>query len=355
MTTTRRGFTAIAAGAILISGCILASGVSRADVALKQKTVIEGVGEGARPASERTSTLVVSGDKMRKEPTGQAAGNGGGRFGGEAGAKTVLITRIDRRLTYQVNTGAKNFFEIPFGEGKDLRGRPEGASGRRAPSYKCEPIRLEAKRTGKKETVNGFPGEGATVAGTQVCQDVEKKQTCTIFYTLDSWLTPVTPPIRELETFEGKLALAMGLDTAQVRIREQLGPRTRPQFTEGFGSVYKELSKIQGYPVRSRLVVENEGACDFMAGGGPGARGSRGERGRRRGMRTEGQEAAGDKPPAPEKSAPAGSSRSPVFGMTTDILEVTASPAAADAFEPPAGFIKRTPAKRAVPAPKKPG
>ncbi len=353
MTMTRRGAVAIAAGAVLIVGCIVASGTARADVAIKQKTVIEGLGERARSATERTRTLVVSGDKMRKESVVKTAGNGGGRFAGEEGAKTVQITRIDRRLTYQINTAGKSFLEISFGEAKDLRGRAEASSGRRAPSYKCEPIRLEAKRTGKKDTLNGFPGEEATVTGTQVCRDEEKKQTCTSFYSLDSWLTPVTPQLRELETFEGKLAQAMGLDIAQLQVREQVGPRTRSQFTEGFGSVYKELSKIQGYPVRSRLVVENEGSCDFMAGGGSGARGRRGDRGRLGGMRAERREIAGDGLPAPEKSAPAGSSRSQVFGMTTDLLEVTASPAAADAFEPPAGFTKRTPAKRAVPAPKK--
>ncbi len=358
MTRTWSGAMAVAAGAALSLACGLAAGTARADVTVSEKTVFDGFGERGRMASEGTTTLVVSGDKMRQDSATKFTGRLAKRFTGEEGMKAASITRIDRRLSYQIDFRSKSYTEIPFESFKDLMGempsageaeRPPEAE-RREPPLKCDPVQVEANRTGRKEDVNGFPSEEAVVTGTQACHNEESKQTCKNIYTLDTWATPVTPQLQELQAFNARLAEAMGLDAQEMQAMAKAAQGAMSQLGQGFGAVYKELSKVKGYPVRSRLTVEKEGSCGMMGGGEQG-----GVPGRDGGLSAMGdrfkgmfgrKKGGGQEREAPAKEVVSSAGRTKIFGMTTEIVSVKVSAAPADAFEPPAGFAKKETPKR---------
>jgi hypothetical protein len=364
MKRTRCGMAALAAGAATALACVFVPAPARADVTVSQKTVFDGFGERSFMANEGTSTMVVSGDKMRQESFTKFTGKLMKHFGGEDAAKSATITRIDRRMTYQVNYRDKSYTEIPFGSLKDFQKEMAQATREQAPAetkeapIKCEPIRLEAKAKGGKQDVNGFPSEEAAVNGTQVCRNEETKKSCTNFYHLAYWATPVTPELREMQEFQLKLAAAMGIDAREAEALAQAARGMMSELGEGFDAVYKELSKVKGFPVRTRMTVEVEGSCGAPVGGA-------GEEGASPGM-DEGLKAVGDRfkglfgkkkgggdePKAAAKEPAAPQGRTKVFGMTIEVTSVSNAAAAAGAFEPPAGFAKKEAEKHAVPGSK---
>jgi hypothetical protein len=362
MRTTKRGALVLAAGAALAVAWGLAAGTARADVTVKEKTVFDGLGETGRMASEGTSTLVVSGDKMRQETTTRLTGKLMKHFAGEAGLTSAAITRLDRRLFYQVNVRDKSYTELPLESAKDVQramsrpapqGRPAEAQGKR-PSLQCDPVKVEARRTGQKQAVNGFPAEEAVLEGTQACRNEEAKQACTNHYQLDYWATPVTPPLREVQAFYRKLAEAVGTDPRQMAAVAEASKGMMSHLAGGFAGVYKELSKQEGFPVRSRLTVESEGSCGLP---GFGARGSGaleaplGFGGMRDGAKGTSGRRRGERQAAPEGGA-ASPVRHKVFGLSSEIESVTASAAPPGAFDPPAGFTKKETGTRVPAEPK---
>ncbi len=351
MRMTSRGVVALAVGAAL------AVGGARADVTVKEKTVFDGLGETGRLASEGTTTIVVSGDKMRRETTTRLTGKLMKRFAGEGGSTTAAITRLDRRVVYQVNPRAKSYAELPLESAQDLlpamsravpQGRPAEAQMKR-PSLQCDPVKVGARRTGQKQDVNGFPAEEVVLEGTQACRNEEAKQACTNHYQLDYWATPVTPQLREVQAFYRKLAEAVGTDPRELSAAAEASKGMMSHLSGGFAAVYKELSKQQGFPVRSRLTVESEGSCGlpaFRARRGAAADGPAGLGGTRDGEKGRSARTPGASQPVPEGDA-APPARRAIFGLSTETQSVTATPAPPGAFDPPAGFTKRETGKRA--------
>jgi len=362
MRMTKRGALALAAGAALAVAWGLAADTARADVTVNEKTVFDGLGETGRMASEGTTTIVVSGDKMRRETTTRLTGKLMKRFAVEAGWTSAAITRLDRRLVYQVNARDKSYTELPLESAKDLQqamsrpapqGRPAEAQGKR-PSLQCDPVKVEARRTGQKQDVNGFPAEEVVLEGTQACRNEEAKQACTNHYQLDYWATPMTPQLREVQAFYRKLAETVGTDPRDMSAAAEASKGMMSHLTGGFAAVYKELSKQQGFPVRSRLTVESEGSCGlpaFRARGSAAPDGPAGFGGMRDGAKGMSARRRGTPQAAPEGDA-ASPSRRTVFGLSTETQSVTASPAPPGAFDPPAGFTKRETGKRAPAEPK---
>jgi hypothetical protein len=164
----------------------------------------------------------------------------------------------------------------------------------------------------------------------------------------------VTPQLREVQAFDRKLAEAVGTDPRELSAAAEASKGMMSHLTGGFAAVYKELSKQQGFPVRSRLTVESEGSCGlpaFRARGSAAFDGPAGFGGMRDGAKGMSARRRGAPQAAPEAGA-ASPARHTVFGLSTETQSVTASPAPPGAFDPPAGFTKREPGKRVPAEPK---
>lgn len=325
---------------------------ARADVTIEEKVSFDGFGAKGYGASDGTTTTIVSGDKMRQESVTRFTGKIMKRLSGAEGLKTASITRIDRRLSYHVDFKDKSYTEVPFESAKDFQ--KELASAQAAPEEKppespvtCDPIRVEARRTGSKEDIHGFASEEVVITGTQVCHNTETQQACTQTYTLDVWTTPETPALGDLAAFHARLAEAMGFDAREMEALAKAAAGAMQAMTQGLGDAYKELSKVKGYPVRTRTTIESEGSCaasDSTEGEAPAMGDAvKGIGGALKGMF--GKKKEPESQASGAKGGTAGVAKHRIFGMTSELLSVSSASARDDAFEPPAGFKKKDLAK----------
>jgi hypothetical protein len=290
---------------------------------------------------------------LRQESTTKFTGKLLKHFGGEDGMKNVTITRLDRRVNYLVDYQKKTYQEMPFENlqqmQEQLKGmtappRPEGED--QPPSIECDPVRVEAKATGDKRSIAGFDAEEVRITGTQTCRAKGSDAACTMHYSLGVWNTSRTGPFEELQAFYRKQAEAMGMDLQQMQAVASAAQALVAQGTRGMESVYKELSKVGGYPVSTRFVVEKEGACGMGASpeaseGAPKMsdvmKGMGGKLGGMFGKKKDKAEPA-EKPGSAPPAAPVG--RAKVFGMSHEIVSISSTGAPAEEFEPPPGFKK---------------
>ena len=322
---------------------------ARADVTIKEKTKFDGFGGSGWGASESTHDIIVSGDRLRDETATKFTGKLMKRFSGEEGSKSANITRLDRKLFYMVNYADKSYQEVPFASFEEMQDEmmkslsgPEEPEAKEEPKLKCQPVKLEAKRTGEKETIAGFSAERVVVTGKQTCENLETKKTCDVLYTMEHWKTPMTSAFQEVEAFHRRQAEAMGIDAAKMQQVAGAARAMMGQGTEGLEAVAKELGKVEGYPVRTRMTIENDGDCGSAQGGQGGRQDSsaamkdalKGLFGKKKSGSGEGE---GKKADAKGES---GSGPQKIFGMHSEVTSVVSAGAGADAFEPPAGFKK---------------
>jgi hypothetical protein len=365
----RKTMTAAAAALCLMAG----SAGLRADVTLNEKTKFDGIGSGGWGAMEGTDVVIVSGDRLRQESNSKPTGKFLKHLAGEEGFKSATISRLDRKLMYMVDYKDKSYQEMPFSAFKDMQDQmaaqmsgappaqepPQEAGQKQEPKLKCDPVKLEAKRTGEKETIAGFNAERVLVTGTQNCQNVDTKQTCSVVYTVENWKAPMGATLNELVAFYKKQAEAMGLDMKQIQTMASAGRALMGEGTEGFESVMKELGKVEGYTVRSHIKIEKGGNCGTMdqASGQPGMGEAMKGMGdafkgmfhkKKSGSSDSADSKGGGKGTSAEGGA-AGSGLTKIFGMSNEITSVTSSGAEASAFEPPAGFKKKEMPKMEAP------
>ncbi len=345
---------AVVTAVLMTFGVAAGGSTARAEVTINEKTVFDGFGEGGWMGTEGTEVIVVSGDRMRQEATTKPTGKMLKKFAGEEGFRNATIMRLDRKLMYMVDYHDKSYQEIPLDAFKEMQGElakamagPEAPQQERPqaqepPPIKCNPVTVEAKRTGERQDIAGFAAQRAVVTGTQTCQNVETKQTCEMIYTMDYWNAPMTPALQEIYNFYRRQMEAMGMDMKDAQALGNAARAMMSQNTEGFESVLKELGKIEGYPVRTRMLIEKGGDCGL---GGPGEGGQPGMGEAMKGMGDafkgifgKKKSGSGESAAKPEASAPG---RKKLFGMSSEITSVTTSAAGADAFEPPAGFKKK--------------
>ena len=284
---------------------------------------------------------------MREERTSKPTGRFLKKFAGEEGFKSATITRLDRRLIYTIDYRDKSYQEMSFDAFKEMQGqmmeavsaRPEAAEPQEEPSLKCQPVKLEAKRSGEKETIAGYAAERVVITGSQTCENVETKKTCNMVYTVESWNAPAAGGLKELNDFYRRQVEAMGLDMKGVEAAAGAAKALIAQGTEGFEAVVKELSKVEGYPLRNRMRIEKGGNCGMGESGGGAEDPTAAMKDALKGLFGKKKAGSAEKPAAREKEGE--SSLHKVFGMSSEIMSISSSGASDGAFEPPAGFKKK--------------
>jgi len=333
---------------------------SPADVTINQTTKFDGFGEKGWLGSEGSSAIIVSGDRGRIESTSKPTGKFMKHFAGEEGFKSAMITRLDRKVMYSVDFKGKSYEEIPFDFFRQNRqammdamsqAQADKAQAQSAqqepPPLECEAIKFDVKNQGEKQSVNGFDATHVVITGNQACHNTQTQQKCNMVYTADDWFAPMTAALKDIRAFELRQAAAMGIDPADAQKVAQAAKGLLSQNTQGLEAVGKELARIDGYPVRTRLTIEKGGDCGTMdspGGGGEGQSPGAAMKGAFKGLFGKKKSDSSDDSTAASKKGSSDSADSglkKVFGTSTEVTSVTSTAAPADAFEPPAGFKKK--------------
>jgi len=343
--TWSRAIAASAAALTLVAGVCAVRG----DVTINEKTKFDGPGGMALLAGEGATSTVISADRARREVSGKATAGILRKPGSDEGHKRASITRLDKRLMYEVNYNSKSYYEITFDQMKKdldaLSEAIEGSGGRKTaaqdPAITCGPLNLETKKTGQSETINGFSCQESRITGKTTCENSQSKQTCNVVFTSNLWITPMTPELKEAASFHRRQAEAMGMDSDQSQALLSGIRALVPGATMGIEAVMGEIRRVDGYPVRRTLKIEKQGDC-----GAGDAQASERNAPREAGAGLKAQlhqKRAGAQSQGDEKEG----AMAKVFSMTTEVTSVTTGKAADDAFEPPSEFQKKAPPRRA--------
>lgn len=227
-----------------------------ADVKVQQKTVSEGLSGFGNSSS--TSTLWIAGDKSRSEEDYTYTGRFKTFAGGGKPQQSVTITRVDRELIWTLDPKQKQYTELTFAEMrkrfeegmKQLEEQPAPEEQPKASDYE---FKLESRKTGAKETINGFACEQVIVTATGKPKDPEPGQeNARLVMTMDVWQTKQVPGEAETREFHRRMAQKLGLDEA---LRQMV-----PQAQALYGGTMKEMASklegLDGYTVRNTFTVE---------------------------------------------------------------------------------------------------
>jgi hypothetical protein len=344
----------------LIAGIILFGGVAStspvADVTVEEKVAFDGFGGNGWGASESRNLMRLSDDRLQQESTSRMTGKFMRHLSKEGGDRTGSIMRLDRRVLYSLDYAGKTYTEISFDRLRQagdeamahLSGPPpQPETDEPPPEITCDPVELSARETGEKEKINGFPARQFEVKGKQTCRNEETKEACTLSYDLSVWNTPVAGGLTEVRSFMTRQAEAMGYDMAQLRAKSGAAGALLMGDASGMEAAFKEIGKLEGYPVRTRFEIFSEGGCGRASVSGESESSESMGETQMKGIKklfSKFKRKKKDKEPQKvEASAtePAAPGRSKLFGMKSEILSISSDPVPAEFFEPPADFTKQ--------------
>jgi hypothetical protein len=308
---------------------------------------IKGMGE-----SQGTSTQRYQGDKKWESQTTRFTGAILSRLVGEGGS--ITITRVDKGVSWALDVKNHTYQESPLVPPKiKSEEREPKESKEKKPTARITKSEFTVKKTGATETINGFPCEEYLITWLLEIEDLETKEKSRSTMLTDLWTTPETPQIRKVRegemVFNKALAKKMGMELSPDEAKKMgltvLGGMMKApedEMQKGLVKVKDEMSKIQGYPIRTTINWNLEG------GKGPGKSQDETAQGAKSSERSEGiggllgglmgklvQKKADDKGPAPDGKG------APFFSTTFEVKTMNIEPVPAETFEVPAGYVKK--------------
>ena len=372
----------------LILALLLVSSAS-ADVVIKEKFVSEGLGGFGNGTTSRT--LIVVGDKSRSEDEATYTGRFKTLAGGGKPHTTVSITRIDKEVIWNLEPEKKQYTELTFAQMREMmrKGQAEGEkSAQEAQAKDAEmTFTVDVKRTGAKETVNGFPTEQVIITCVGKPKNPEKgapekgEKNAEIRMVMDEWLTKSAPGAQEQAEFYKRFAEKLGLDPELSGV----SATARQMYGNGMKELAAKMKGLGGVAIRSTFTIEGspemaeaqkqaaasgqaqqaqakaehaktkeaeasaekredvEQAADLGSSAATGDKG--GVAGRLGGFLARkatraAQKKAEDKveKKTEEMSSPGTATGGPLMKVVTDVISITTSPAPAGSFDVPAGY-----------------
>ncbi len=367
----------------LILALLLSTSVS-ADVVIKEKSVSEGLGGFGNGTTSRT--LIVAGDKSRSEDEFTYTGRFKTLAGGGKPRTTVSITRLDREVVWNLEPQKKQYTELTFAQMRELMQQGLAAGEQAARESRAEDARakdaemtftVDVKRTGAKETLNGFPTEQVVITCVGRPKNPQKgAENAEIRLVMDEWLTKSAPGGQEQAEFHRRFAEKLGLDPQLSGV----GATARQMYGNGMKELAAKMKELGGVAIRSTFTIEGpagapgepaptaaqlearqaeagadrekareqaaadekkqdqEDAKDLATSGG----GVKGKLGGFLGRKLAGaaQKKAEDKveKKAGETSSPGTTAGGPLMKVVTEVSSITTSPAPAGSFDVPAGY-----------------
>jgi hypothetical protein len=238
----------------LILALLLASAAS-ADVVIKEKSVSEGLGGLGNGTSSRT--LIVAGDKSRSEDEFTYTGRFKTFAGGGKPRTSVSITRIDREVIWNLEPEKKQYTELTFAQMRELM--EQGLAGADQASKNAEAkdaemtFTVDVRRTGVKETVNGFPAEQVIITCVGKPKHPEKgAKAAETRLVMDQWLTKSAPGGQEQAEFARRFAEKLGLDLELSGVNAM----ARRMYGNGMKELAAKMKGLGGVAVRSTFTIE---------------------------------------------------------------------------------------------------
>ena len=259
-----------------------------------------------------------------------------GSFGEIVDLEALTVTSLDnKKKEYQT----KPIEKIQVGEASDEAGQEAETQPASESDIKIIRSEFKVEATGETQTLNGFPCEKYAVLWEAEWENVRTQAKGTEKMTTMVWTTPMSGDLQAAQDEEMKFSRAylkaIGLDQ-DIMERSVLGgqwiqalasmnPANPAPSPEG-RQVAKEMGKIKGYPILidgKYFSVRPEGEKQVEEKGG--------------GMPSLGKLAMG----ALKKKPKPGEENEPSLAYVIEILELSAAPVDASAFEIPAGYKQK--------------
>lgn len=259
-----------------------------------------------------------------------------GSFGEIVDLGALTVTSLDnKKKEYQT----KPIEKIQVGEASDEAGQEAETQPASESDIKIIRSEFKVEATGETQTLNGFPCEKYAVLWEAEWENVRTQAKGTEKMTTMVWTTPMSGDLQAAQDEEMKFSRAylkaIGLDQ-DIMERSVLGgqwiqalasmnPANPAPSPEG-RQVAKEMGKIKGYPILidgKYFSVRPEGEKQVEEKGG--------------GMPSLGKLAMG----ALKKKPKPGEENEPSLAYVIEILELSAAPVDASAFEIPAGYKQK--------------
>ncbi len=349
---------------------LLLASSAGADVVVKEKTVAEGLSGFGNGTTHRT--LVVAGDKSRSEDEFTYTGRLKTLAGGGKARTAVSITRIDREVIWSLEPEKKQYTELTFAEMRRMM--REGLTTADEPSPEARDAEMtftvDVKRTGAKQTINGFATEQVVIT----CTGKPKKPepgagSGDVRMVMDEWLAKSAPGAREMKAYHQRLAEKLGLDPQMSGV----DATARRMYGDGMKELAEKMKGLEGFPIRSTFTIEGSSAPAAarqqaagtaqakakakeaeaaekkqqdredakeagatLASGGGGVAGTiggfLGRKAARAAQKKTEEKAEGMSPSGQ------GAAGGPLFKVVTEVTSISTSPAPAGSFDIPAGY-----------------
>jgi hypothetical protein len=118
------------------------------------------------------------------------------------------------------------------------------------------------------EKIAGLDTRKHVIRVKQSCTDPETKKTCDITWLMETWLASSVPGQQQATQFQQAYATALGMDEV---MRQAQGPAQSllSMFTGNWKEVVAEVSKLEGFPLRTVMQMGIGGAQCTTASGQP--------------------------------------------------------------------------------------
>jgi hypothetical protein len=241
----------------LVLALLLAS-TAAADVTIKETTVSEGLGGFGNGTTHRTT--IVAGDASRSEDEATYTGRFKTLAGGGKPRTTVSITRIDREVVWDLDPQKRTYTVLTFAEMRERMAKglaaADDAGPEGAPQDADMTFTVDVRRTGAKETVNGFAAEQFVVTGVGRPKDAAPEaKDREVRMVMDLWLTQNAPGAKEMTEFGRRFAAKLGIEAQVARI----GATAQRMYGGAMKEMGEKLKDLDGYPVRSTFTIEGAG------------------------------------------------------------------------------------------------
>jgi hypothetical protein len=265
---------------------------------------------------------------------------------------TITITRVDKALTWSLDTKKKTYTETPIKPVKmPAAERPQREEKPEKTTARITQSEFSVKKTGAAETINGFPCEEYLVTWLLEVEDLETKAKSRSTMSTNLWTTPETATIKKVQAeeqrFNRALAKLLGSEISSEEARQMgmaamaaMSKASQEEIQKGLVRVKNEMAKIKGYPIRT--VINWNFESDGKEGAAPEGSASRdrptdvssGLGGIVSGLLGKAVQKKAEEKMSGEKGAP-------FFSSTMEVKSLGADPVLGESFEVPAGYVKR--------------
>lgn len=330
-----------------------ATGAALADATIETTSKTSGIqGMGA---SEMTSTTRYQGSKKSESSAIRFTGAVLSRLAGTTESGT--ITRVDKGVYWYLDPKSSDYREEPIVPPrlKDLAAEsPEGAPKQKSeekPRARVTKSEFSVKKTGKSETISGFPCDEYVITWLVELEDLETKAKSRSTMTTNLWTTPETASIRKVQAeeqqFNQALARKMGAELSPEDAKRMglvamgaMMALSEAEMQKGLARVKRETSKIKGYPIRTTVAWAVE--AEETKGAPPTAREERGiDVSGGVGGLLGGIAGRMAQEKVEEKMAPSGGKGTPFFSSTLEIKVINTNGVPPETFEIPAGYKRK--------------